>query len=108
MEAIFFGFVKLQRRSGKGNQTQTTAIVQFLDLCFNPHYISNTILGLNFFLFILNLCNLRMEKLIRMRSFFSFFGSEEFLFVSLSKFQESFELEMTFLCICCTVWLPRK
>ena len=24
------------------------------------------------------------------------------------KFLESFELEMTFLCICCTVWLPRK
>ena len=22
--------------------------------------------------------------------------------------QESFELEMTFLCICCTIWLPRK
>ena len=46
-----------------------------------------------------------------MRSFFYFFGSEEFLFVQghlLSKFQESFELEKTFLCICCTVWLPRK
>ena len=27
---------------------------------------------------------------------------------TLSKFQESFELEMTFICICCTVWLPRK
>ena len=26
----------------------------------------------------------------------------------LLKFQESFEFEMTFLCICCTVWLPRK
>ena len=26
----------------------------------------------------------------------------------LLKFQVSFELEMTFLCICCTVWLPRK
>ena len=38
--------------------------------------------GFEFFLFILNLCNLRMEKLIRMRSFFSFFGLEEFLFVS--------------------------
>ena len=26
----------------------------------------------------------------------------------LLKFLESFELEMTFLCICCTIWLPRK
>ena len=42
---------------------------------------------------------------------FLFFWSEEFLFVQgqlLSKFQENFELEMTFFCICCIVWLPRK
>ena len=68
------------------NQTQTKTIVQFLDFCFDPQYISNTTRSTTgfdfFFFFFLNLGNLRME-LIRMHSFFFFFGGlKEFLFVS--------------------------
>ena len=63
-----------------------------------------------FILFILNLGNLRMEEIDRDALVFLFFWFTRISIQGqlLSIFQESFELEMTFLCICCMVWLPRK